>query len=114
MSVIFSAALFGFGYVAAAASSIAEQIVPPALPFELSQDGETLWQGEHVYDFAGFTDGCDFSSSVGRGVKVRKGKRIGYVENEEGTAVRHLETPSGEFVCLEDGCDEQAVYSIRS
>ena len=109
MSVIFSAAITGLGRLASAVAFAREGMFPGGVEFELSQDGETLWNSDCEYAFVGFSEDGDFSLSVGReGVSV--GRQIGRVTNEPDFRVWQLRTERGEYVLVGGSDDTSEVF----
>lgn len=111
MSVIFSAVLLGLGSVAATVVSVAERAVTLSLEFDLSNDGETLWQGENVYDFVGF-GGDSFAPAIDRELEAALGRRIGYVRDDE-AKVWQIDTLMDEYVLVRAPGTQGDVYKLR-
>ena len=109
MSVIFFAAVTGLGHLAHAVASAAEKIPAAASEFELSQDGETVWDNGSEYTFVGFSEDGDFSLSVGRsGASV--GRKLGRLKNEPDFRVWQLRTSGGEYIMLKGSADTAEVF----
>ena len=109
MSVIFSAAITGLGHLAHAVANAKEYLPLTNLEFELSQDGETVWDSVAEYTFVGFSEDGDFSLSVGRsGVSV--GRRLGRLKNEPDYRVWQLRTDGGEYIMLKGRADTAEVF----
>ena len=109
MSVIFSAAITGLGRLASAVAFAREGMFPGGVEFELSQDGETLWNSDCEYAFVGFSEDGDFTLSVGKtGVSV--GRRLGRLKNEPDYRVWQLRTDSGEYIMLKGSADTAEVF----
>ncbi len=111
MSVIFSAVLLGLGSVAATVMSVAERAVPLSIEFDLSNDGETLWQGDRVYDFVGF-ESNDLAPAIDREMEAAVGRRIGYVKDDE-AKVWQIDTLMGEYVLVRTQGAQGEVYKLR-
>ena len=110
MSVIFSAAITGLGRLASVVASAREEVFPGSgSEFELSQDGETLWNGDSEYSFVGFSEDGDFSLSVGRS-RVSVGRKLGRVKNEPDFRVWQLRTDCGEFIMVGGSADTSEVF----
>ena len=109
MSVIFSAAITGLGHLAHAVASAKELLPLANSEFELSQDGETVWEAGAEYTFVGFSEDGDFSLSVGRsGASV--GRRIGRLKNEPDYRVWQLNTERDEYIMLKGSADTAEVF----
>ena len=112
MSVIFSAAITGLGHLALAVASAREMLPLASLAhseFELSQDGETVWDAGAEYTFVGFSEDGDFSLSVGRsGASV--GRRLGRLKNEPDYRVWQLHTERDEYIMLKGSADTAEVF----
>ncbi len=111
MSVIFSAVLLGLGSVAATVMSVAERAVPLSIEFDLSNDGETLWQGDKVYDFVGF-ESYNFAPAVDRELDASLGRRIGYVKDDE-ARVWQINTLMDEYVLVKAQGAQGEIYKLR-
>lgn len=109
MSVIFSAAITGFGHVAHAAVSIAENFSRASSVFEMSQDGETVWGDCAEYSFAGFSEDGDFSTSVGTAC-VSVGRRLGKVKYDSDSTVWQLRTEYGEYIMIKSRVDTAEIF----
>ncbi|MBQ9902556.1 MAG: hypothetical protein IJM51_09285 [Clostridia bacterium] len=109
MSVIFSAAITGLGHLAYAVANVKERMPLTSSEFELSQDGETVWEAGAEYTFVGFSEDGDFSHSVGRsGASV--GRRLGRLKNEPDYRVWQLRTEGGEYIMLKGRADTAEVF----
>ena len=109
MSVIFSVAITGLGYLAHAVENAKEHLPLTDSEFELSQDGETVWDAETEYTFVGFSEDGDFSLSVGRsGASV--GRRLGRLKNEPDYRVWQLHTDRGDYIMLKGRADTAEVF----
>ena len=109
MSVIFSAAITGLGHLAHAVATAKEHLPLAHSEFELSQDGETVWECGAEYTFVGFSEDGDFSLSVGRsGASV--GRRLGRLKNEPDYRVWQLRTDGGEYIMLKGSADTAEVF----
>lgn len=109
MSVIFSAAITGLGHLAHAVASAKEHLPLANSEFELSQDGEIVWDCGAEYTFVGFSEDGDFSLSVGRsGASI--GKRLGRLKNEPDYRVWQLRTDGGEYIMLKGSADTAEVF----
>lgn len=113
MSVIFSAALLGLGRAAAAAYSAGVQLMPLHLEFELSQDGETIWEGIHTYDFVGFASGDDCSRVCADDGFISIGRKLGSVANDDFGKVRQLNTMQGNYIIVLGSGDEGEIFKRR-
>lgn len=111
MSVIFSAVLLGIGSVAATVVSIAERAVPLSIEFDLSNDGETLWQGDKVYDFAGFENN-GFSPAIDSNLEASLGRKIGFVRDDE-AKVWQIDTLLDEYVLVRTPGAQGEIYKLR-
>lgn len=111
MSVIFSAVLLGLGSVAATVMSVAERAVPLSIEFDLSNDGETLWQGDRVYDFVGF-GGESFAPAIDRELDPSLGRRLGYVRDDD-AKVWQINTLMGEYVLVRTPGTQGEIYKLR-
>ncbi len=111
MSHIFSAVLLGLGSVAATVVSIAERAVPLSMEFDLSNDGETLFQGDKVYDFVGF-ENSGFSPAIDRELEASLGRRIGFVSDDE-AKVWQIDTLLGDYVLVRTGGTQGEIYKLR-
>lgn len=109
MSVIFSAALLGLGYIASAARQIGE-LVPRHDRFELSQDGESLRCGELCYSFVGFCDCDDYSGLIGETAKT--GRRIGYLADDEDRWVWRIDCEEGDYLLLRGSFGSDEIYRL--
>lgn len=109
MSVIFFAAVTGLGHLARAVASAAEKIPTAASEFELSQDGETVWDNDTEYTFVGFSEDGDFSVSVGA-CPVSVGRRLGRVKHEPDCRVWQLRTAGGDYIMLKGYADTAEVF----
>lgn len=109
MSVIFFAAVTGLGHLAHAVASAAEKIPAAASEFELSQDGETVWDNGSEYTFVGFSEGGDFSFSIGAS-PVSVGRKLGKVKHEPDCKVWQLHTTGGEYIMLKGYADTAEVF----
>ncbi len=109
MSVIFSAAITGLGRLAHAVASAREIFPGRSEEFELSQDGETLWDADAEYTFVGFSEDGDFSLSVGRG-GASVGRRLGRVKNEPGFRVWQLCAEGGDYIMIAGSADTSEVF----
>ncbi len=109
MSVIFSAAITSLGHIAHAVASARELFPAAHSEFELSQDGETVWEPGAEYTFVGFSEDGDFSLSVGRsGASV--GRKLGRLKNEPDFRVWQLRTSGGEYIMLKGSADTAEVF----
>lgn len=109
MSVIFSAALTGLGHIAHAAVSVAENLTRTVCEFELSQDGETIWDDCNEYSFVGFSENGDFTTSVGS-CPVTVGKRLGRVRYYSDSTVWQLKTGTDEYIMVKSSVDTADIY----
>jgi len=109
MSVIFSAAITGLGRIAHAVASAREIFPRGGDEYELSQDGETLWDADSEYTFVGFSEDGDFSLSVGKG-GVSVGRKLGRVKNEPGYRVWQLCTDGGDYIMVAGSVDTTEVF----
>ena len=109
MSVIFSAAITGLGHLARAVANAKEYLPLAYSEFELSQDGETVWEADAEYTFVGFSEDGDFSLSVGRsGASV--GRRLGRLKNEPDYHIWQLRTDRGDYIMLKGSADTAEVF----
>ena len=109
MSVIFSAAITGLGHLAQAVANAKERLPLANSEFELSQDGETVWECGAEYTFVGFSEDGDFSLSVGRsGASV--GRRLGRLKNGPDYRVWQLRTDGGDYIMLKGSADTAEVF----
>lgn len=109
MSVIFSAAITGLGHLAHAVADARERFPGIQSEFELSQDGETVWESDAEYAFVGFSEDGDFSLSVGRsGASV--GRKLGRIKDEPDFRVWQLLTNCGEYIMLKGSADTAEVF----
>lgn len=109
MSVIFSAAITGLGHLAHAVANARELLPLAHSEFELSQDGETVWEADAEYTFVGFSEDGDFSLSVGRsGASV--GRRLGRLKNEPDYRIWQLRTEGGDYIMLKGSADTAEVF----
>ncbi len=109
MSVIFSAAITGLGHLAHAVANAKELLPLAHSEFELSQDGETVWEADAEYTFVGFSEDGDFSLSVGRsGASV--GRRLGRLKNEPDYRIWQLRTEGGDYIMLKGSADTAEVF----
>lgn len=111
MSVIFSAVLLGLGSVAATVMSAYERAVPLSIEFDLSNDGETLWQGDKVYDFVGF-EGKGFAPAIDSSLEASIGRRIGCIKDDE-AKVWQINTLMDEFVLVKAQGAQGEIYKLR-
>lgn len=111
MSVIFSAVLLGLGSMAATVMSVAERAVPLSIEFDLSNDGETLWQGDRVYDFVGFENN-GFAPAIDREMEPALGRRIGYIKDDE-AKVWQINTLMDEYVMVRQNGTQGEIYKLR-
>lgn len=111
MSVIFSAVLLGLGSVAATVMSVAERAVPLSMEFDLSNDGETLWQGDSVYDFVGFENN-GFAPAIDKEMEPSLGRRIGFVK-EENAKVWQINTLLDDYVLVRTPGTQGEIYKLR-
>ncbi len=109
MSVIFSAAITGLGHLAHAVASAREYFPGTYSEFELSQDGETVWEASAEYAFVGFSEDGDFSLSIGKG-DVSVGRRLGKLKNEPETRVWQIRSRDGEYIMLKGSADTAEVF----
>ncbi len=109
MSVIFSFALTGLGHIAHAVSSVAENLPSFSSEFEISQDGETVWNGCSEYTFVGFGEDGDFSTAFGS-AKVSVGRRIGRLRDEPEYKVCRLRAAGGDYIVLKSRTDTSEVF----
>ena len=109
MSVIFTAAITGLGHLAHAVANAKEHLSLAHSEYELSQDGETVWEYGAEYTFVGFSEDGDFTLSVGKtGVSV--GRRLGRLKNEPDFRVWQLHTDGGEYIMLKGSADTAEVF----
>lgn len=111
MSVIFSAVLLGLGSVAATVMSAYERAVPLSIEFDMSNDGETLWQGDRVYDFVGF-ENKGFAPAIDRELEAALGRKIGYVKDDE-AKVWQINTLMDEYVLVRAAGAQGEIYKLR-
>lgn len=109
MSVIFSFALTGLGYIAHAVWSVAENLHSSSSEFELSQDGETVWDECSEYSFVGFGENGDFSTALGA-VRVSVGKKLGKLRDEPDYKVWQLRAAGGDYIMLKNHTDTSEVF----
>ncbi|MBQ4397726.1 MAG: hypothetical protein II828_09410 [Clostridia bacterium] len=112
MSVIFSFALTGVGHLAHAVSLAAETLLMKKTfhsEYELSQDGETVWNGTVSYTFVGFGEDGDFSSSFGR-EPVSVGRRLGRLKDEPEYRVWQLKAAGGDYIMVKSKADTAEVF----
>ncbi|MDR1002100.1 MAG: hypothetical protein LBL82_02375 [Oscillospiraceae bacterium] len=113
MSVIFSAALFGLGYIASATAHIGDFLFTPHVSFEISQDGEALWQGSEIYDFVGFSDGLDFSVAIDDSLCPSLGRFLGNLSNEDWGRVFKINTNKDSYIMLFQESGDEEIYKLR-
>ena len=109
MSVIFSFALTGLGQIAHVVSSAAEVLPSFRTEFELSQDGETLWNESSEYIFVGCGEDGDFSSSFGA-AHVSVGRRLGRLRDEPEYKVWQLRASGGDYIMVKSRTDTAEVF----
>ena len=109
MSVIFYAAATGLGHLARAVAAAAEKIPIGSSEFELSQDGETVWENGEEYDFVGFGKIGVFSSRVG-GSRMSLGRKLGQVKDEPERKVWQLRARSGSYIIVKSRTDTPEVF----
>lgn len=109
MSVIFSFALTGLGQIAHAVSLAAEALPSFRSEFELSQDGETVWDESAEYTFVGFGEDGDFSSSFGK-AQVSVGRRLGRLKDEPEYKVWQLCALDGDYIMVKSRTDTAEVF----
>lgn len=112
MSVIFSAILLSLNSVASRALSAMEHAAPVSLSIELSQDGETLWLENRVYDYAGFRCDGSFSPAIDGRMYPSVGRHIGYIESESADVYR-IDTVGGDYVLVRRYGEEGDIYKAR-
>ncbi len=108
-SVIISAVLLRLSSIAGAAVNLAGYL-PKNRPFELSDDGEYLYNSGERYDFVGFSE--DGSYITDNGVTVSAGRRLGYVTGSSGCQVRSMNTGEGTYVMLQGASDCGEIYRL--
>ena len=109
MSVIFSAAITGLGHLAHAVAAAREKWPGAYSEFELSQDGETVWEAGAEYAFVGFSEDGDFSRSIGKsGASV--GRRIGKLKHDPDYRVWQLLAHDGEYIMLKGSYDTAEIF----
>ena len=109
MSVIFSAAITGLGHLAHAVATAKEHLPLAHSEFELSQDGETVWENGEEYDFVGFGKIGVFSSRVG-GSRMSLGRKLGQVKDEPERKVWQLRARSGNYIMVKSRTDTPEVF----
>ena len=109
MAVIFSFALTGLGQIARAVSTAAEKIPSFGAEFELSQDGETVWNEGAAYSFVGFGENGDYSTSFGT-ARVTVGRRLGRLRDEPEYKVWQLRASGGDYILLRSHTDTTEVF----
>lgn len=111
MSVIFSFALTGLGHIAHAVSTVAESLPGLGSEFELSQDGETVWDECSEYSFVGFGEDGDFSTAFGTAAgSVSVGRRLGRLRDEPEYKVWQLRAAGGDYIMLKSRTDTAEVF----
>ncbi len=108
-SVIISAVLLRLSSIAGAAVNLAGHL-PQNRPFELSDDGEYLYNSGERYDFVGFSE--DGSYITDSGASVSAGRRLGYVAGSSGCSVRIMPSDEGTYVMLQGASDCGEVYRL--
>ena len=113
MSVIFSAILLSLNSVSTRAASAIERSIPENHIFELSQDGETLWHDETVYDYVGYKTEHSFAPAIDEVCLPSVGKRVGYVYEEDATVYR-IDCVGAEYVLVRRDGEYGDIYRKRA
>ena len=113
VSVIFSAVLLSLNSVSTRAASAIERSIPENHIFELSQDGETLWQDDSVYDYAGFKTEHSFAPAIDDVCLPSLGKRLGHIYEEDATVYR-IDCIGGEYVLVRREGEYGDIYRKRA
>lgn len=113
MSVIFSAILLSLNSVTTRAASAIERSIPENHIFELSQDGETLWQDDAVYDYAGYRTEHSFAPAIDDACLPTVGKRVGFIYEENATVYR-IDCVGGEYVLVKYDGEYGDIYRKRA
>jgi len=108
-SVIISAVLLRLSSIAGAAVGLVGHL-PQNRPFELSDDGEYLYNSGERYDFVGFSE--DGSYITDNGCTASAGRRLGYVAGSSGCTVRSMTTDEGTYVMLRGASDCAEIYRL--